>query len=90
MSDLFTIKDRGMAENEVVFIVDQEGRTCEIVGGKNRSFDDGYSYTLSADGNIVYQCGTDGVIDGEFDPHPSAEAIDEILRSINTTPPGYR
>lgn len=90
MSNPFTIVDREMAMDEVVFIVDQEGRTCEIVGGKNRSFDDGYSYTLSPDGKAVYQCGTDGVIYGEFDPHPSAEAIEEILRSVNTTSPGYR
>lgn len=51
------LEDRNMEPDETAFIVDSEGKTCEIVGGRNVSFDDGYTYTLSQDGETVYQSG---------------------------------
>lgn len=73
------LEDRNMEPDETAFIVNSEGKTCEIVGGRNVSFEDGYAYTLSQDGETVYQVGEKGLIDGEYTFHPSAETIQAIL-----------
>jgi hypothetical protein len=75
-----------MAPGETVFIVDQDGMACEIVGGRNTMPEDGYSYAISGDGGTVYQVRSDGEVDGEYDAHASREDIDHILSEPPVSP----
>lgn len=71
-------RDRKMAPDETVYIVDYENRTLEIVGGKNKTFEDGYTYTLSADGVFVNQITEGGFVDEVYDAHCSLDDIASI------------
>jgi hypothetical protein len=72
--------DRKMADDETVYIVDFENRTLEIVGGKDKTREDGYTYTISANGTFVNQITKGGFVEEVYDAHDSLEAI-ERLRS---------
>ncbi|NTF18022.1 hypothetical protein G6L37_06365 [Agrobacterium rubi] len=76
------MNDREMLPDETVFIMDYEGRIAEISGGQNRSFPDGYSYTLSDGDTGVNRVGSEGFVDESYDAHPSREHIENIL-SLN-------
>jgi len=73
------MNDRDMHPEERVFIMDYEGRIAEILGGENRSFKDGCSYTLSDEGRTVNRIGSAGFIEDMYDAHPSREAITRLL-----------
>lgn len=73
------MNDRDMRPDERVFIMDYEGRICEILGGRNLSFESGCVYTLSDDGCTVNLIGSEGFVENSYDAHPSREAILDII-----------
>jgi hypothetical protein len=73
------VQDKPMPEDTTVFIVDDEGRTCQLRGGVNVSFEDGHKYTVSESGDTVYRVCGDGEIDGEFTLYDSCAAIEAVL-----------
>ncbi len=76
------LPDRAMGATETIFVVDSEGRTLELVGGINQTFEDGYTYRVSYHGNIIYQIAESGFVDGEYDAHASLEAIARVLEEM--------
>jgi hypothetical protein len=80
--------DRDMAADEVVFIVDAEGRSCKIVGGKNLTVEDRYVYTIQLLDRSVLQVGEEGFVEGFYDAHDSLEEIDDILTAYYKAPKG--
>lgn len=61
------------------FIIDDNSRICEIVNGKNVSFDDGYAYEISEDGSTICRIDGQSFVDGEFTRHLSREALEEAI-----------
>lgn len=80
--------EREMAADEVLFIVNNDGKKCEIVGGKNQTIEDGYIYLIDLSNNAVLQVGEEGFVDGAYDAHESLEAIDAILAERSIAPKG--
>lgn len=78
--------EREMAADEVVFIVNNEGKTCEIVGGKNQTMEDGYTYLIDLSNNAVLQVGEEGFVDGTYDAHASLDDINAILAERPSAP----
>jgi hypothetical protein len=72
--------DRSMRADETVYIFDFEGRTLEIVGGRNASIEDDCSYTVSVDGAFVHRVGGEGFVEETYDAHSSKDEIELMIR----------
>lgn len=68
-----------MNTQETAFIIDDNSQICEIVDGRNVSFDDGHTYKLSDDGEIMYRIDGQSFINGEFTPYASREALEVVI-----------
>ncbi|MCZ7862622.1 hypothetical protein O9X98_14700 [Agrobacterium salinitolerans] len=79
--------DKPMPKDITAFIVDDEGKTCELRGGVNVSFEDGRTYTISDAGDSIYRVCSDGEIDGEFTRYESRAAIEAVLANFDNRHP---
>lgn len=62
-----------------IYIIDDHSEIFEIVAGRRTDRADGYSYTVDQAKGVVYRVGGQGLVDGEFTPHESREALDAAI-----------